>query len=76
MTLYNVMAPLIVSRFLDGQQVGRLGMTCKLLSSAIPKILHWSRLDYVSLREPRLDYNNLMTIEEARGYGKCSNGTF
>jgi len=66
LTLYNVIAPLIVSGFLDRQQVGILSRTCKLLSSAIPKVLYWSTLDYSSLCEPRLDYNNQTTIDQKR----------
>ena len=66
LTLYNVIAPLIVSGFLQQQQEGRLRRTCKLLNSAIPKILYWSTLDYSSLREPRFDYNNQTTIDPKR----------
>ena len=66
LTLYNVVAPLIVSGYLDQQQVARLSMTCKFLKSTIPKVLYWSTLDFSSLREPRLDYNNQTTIDQKR----------
>jgi hypothetical protein len=66
LTLHNVVPSLIVSGFLDRQQVGRLSKTCKLLSTTIPKVLHWSTLDFSSLREPRLEYNNQTSIDQKR----------
>ena len=66
LTLYNVMAPLIVSNFLDHGQLDSLSMTCKLLRSVIPKVLYWSTLEFSSLLEPRLDYNNQTMIDQKR----------
>jgi len=66
LTLFNVVAPLMVSRFLDQEQVDKLSKTCKLLRSAIPKLLYWSTLDYSSLRGPRLDYNMQTEIDRKR----------
>lgn len=66
LTLCNVVATLIVSKFLDQDQVNILCMTCKLFCSAIPKVIYWSTLDFSSLLEPRLDYNNQTKIDQKR----------
>ena len=63
-TLHNVLA--IVLRdyaAFDPQELQAIRLLDKDFSVFLPKALHWLRIDFSPLREPRYDYQNQTTID-------------
>ena len=68
LNLHHVIAIVVLQKFqsFQAEDIHQMRLVNKTFADALPKIIRWRSLDFSTLREPRLNYEDQMSIDPHR----------